>query len=283
MTACSGDAPLSASSAKKALKKEALFAKDSQVRQFEVGFQEVTETHLQRLAQLRAAGVIEYTTEKAIETRKEREWGGFWTGYYTRTREITHIFADVKLTPAGEKLVVEEPTTLRADVLKDLKANKDYEEIVPDYMSATDNAFGGEVVEVVEATEEMEDDDEVVVVMAEEVADSVEVADSAVVETPKPVVDNSNPNAMYESMLSRCSTESVYVLLGRFEVVKVKEVLCTEDMFKAGKGSCTVIFKFVDKTPFGYVYGAPDENYLMSNTASFIYYQDLGWTATLDD
>lgn len=282
LASCSGDGkPLTASSAKDALKKDAVFAKDSQVASFEVGFQEVSEDQLQNLAKLKAAGVIDYSAESVKETRYE-SYGSYWTGYYKRPYEVTHIFADVKLTPEGEKLVVENPTELRADQIKDFAANKDYEEKVPDYMSASDYSFSDspapepveeDPVEAVEEVVEVEVDSVV------EVEEAVEVAPEPKKPEPKKEKD---PNAAYQAMLDRVNTTTVKVLIGRFEIVKVKEVLCTEDMFKEGRGSCTVLYKFVDKTPFGFVFNAPQENYIQSAKVNLIHYQDLGWTLVSD-
>lgn len=284
LASCSGDGkPLSASSAKSALKKEAVFAKDSQVTSFEIGFQEVSEEYLQNLARLKAAGVIDYTAESVKETRYE-SYGSYWTGYYKRPYEVTHIFADVKLTPEGEKLVIENPTELREDQIKDFAANKDYEEKVPDYMSASDYSFS-DAPAPVEPEEEVVEVEEVVEEVVEDSVDSVEEA--VEVETPQPKKPEpkkeADPNAAYQAMLNRVNTTTVKVLVGRFEIVKVKEVLCTEDMFKDGRGSCTVLYKFVDKTPFGFVFNAPQENYIQSVKVNFIHYQDLGWTLVPDN
>lgn len=279
-SACSGEgSPLTASSAKSALKKEAIFAKDSQVRSFEIGFREVSESELDELAKLKAAGLVEFTVEQATETREYRDYS-FWSGYYTYTKTIEHTFADVKLTPAGQKLVVEKPTSVRADVLKDFKANEDYEEVIPDYMSATYTATATaedttqiEVAEVAEAVE-VEEVEADTCGAVEEIAEVIETPAEPAKAEPAKV----NPNAAYEALVARVNPETVNVLVGRFEIVKVKEVLCTEDMFKAGKGSCTVLIKFVDKTPFGFVLGAPEENYIRSTSVNFIHYQDMGWT-----
>lgn len=273
VAACSGDgSPLSESSAKSALKKEAIFAKDSQVASINIGFQEVNEATLANLALLKAAGVVDYSTEKVVETVTKRIWGGYWNGYYNTTKEVEHVFANVELTDAGKKLVVENPTKKRADIIKDFKSNENYEEILPDYMSAsglgTDAsaaAADAEVEVVEEQVAEVAAD--TVAAVAEEVA-AVEVDQAPV---------NENPNAAYEALLARVNTEAVSVLLGRFEIVNVKEVLCTEDMFKAGKGSCTVLYKFVNKTPFGYVFNAPKQDYIMSTKVNFVLYQDMGW------
>lgn len=263
---------MSASSAKSAIEKEAFFAKDCNVTSFEVGFQEVTEDYLQKLACLKAAGMITYTTETVNETRSET-YGNYWTGYHTRTYEVLHVFADVKLTPEGQKLVVENPTVLREDVKKDFAPNENYEEPVPGYMSATDNSFNSADTsqEDVEVAEEVIESEEI-----SEIGDTiVEVAEEVITPEPK---NKKDPNAAYNAMLERVDTSKVNVLVGRFKIVKVKEILCTEDMLKKGEGSCTLLFKFVDKTPFGYVFNTLQENYIQSVNVKFIHYQDLGWT-----
>ena len=47
-----------------------------------------------------------------------------------------------------------------------------------------------------------------------------------------------------------------------------------------GKGTCKYIYKFVDKTPFGYVFDAPSEGWLSQSSATLRHYQDLGWVVT---
>lgn len=281
LPSCSGDGkPLSASSAKSALKKEAIFAKDSQVKTFDIGFQEVSEESLNSLAQLKAAGVIDFTVETAKEISQSREYN-YWSGYYYVTQEVEHFFADVQLTEEGRKLVVEEPTTVRSDLKDDLLANKDYEEKIPDYMSAyyskPSEVSEPETVEPVVEEAIVEEDyaDSTAVVV-----EAVEVEEIPAPEEPKASTPSKkNPNEAYEALIARINTETVNVLLGRYELVKVKDILCTEDMFKAGKGSCIVFAKFVEKTPFGFVLGAPSEGYIHSTKVTFVHYQDSGWVA----
>lgn len=270
MTACSADTnPLSESSAKSALKKEAVFAKDSQVRDFAIGFKEVSDNELNQLAQLKAAGVVEYTAETVIEKRKVRQWNGYWAPPTVVIQETPHTFADIKLTPAGEKYVIAEPTLYRDDLKKDLNANNDYEENVPEYMHASHIAQTAPAAVNEPATEVVEETE------VEEIIEDVPMDDDGEAVEEAPAANNLN--AAYEKMCARVNIENVNVLLGRYEIVNVKEILCTEDMYKAGKGSCKVFFKFVDKTPFGFVLGAPLEGYIDSNKVSFVLYQDLGW------
>lgn len=89
-----------------------------------------------------------------------------------------------------------------------------------------------------------------------------------------------DPNAAYEAAMARVNREEHQVLLGRYKFIKVKEVLCSEEMAKNGVGKCRLLYTFEDKTPFGYVLGAPREGYVEDTEVSFVYYQDLGWTVS---
>lgn len=278
LSSCGDDSVLSSSSAKKALKKEAIFAEDFATVKFNTGYYEVSESQLTELQQLKAAGMITLTSETVIEKVQKRNYS-YWSGYTYYNVDKTHIFASVQLTEEGKKLEIAEPTTQRADVIKDFKDNKDYEEVVPDYMNnyettnptpATEQAAPVEEV----AEEEVVAADSTVAVVEEEVAE--------VVPDPQPV--KADPNAAYNAALAKVNTEEHNMLLGRYELKKVKEVLCTEDMAKNGTGKCMAIITFRDKTPFGYVYGAPKQDYLSAYNVSFIHYQDLGWTVkSFDD
>lgn len=267
LTACSSDhSPLSESSAKKALEREAMFAKDSQVGNFNTGFYEVSEGNLRNLARLAAAGMVTYTTESVIEKREEREWKGYWTGYVTKMVDVPHVFAEVALTDAGKKYVVDDPTVVRSDLRKVYKANKDYTEPQPDYMNADDDAFRKMATRPVSPA----DDTEVEEIVVEE------VEEAPVVEPVTVPADNTN--ARYNALMAKTSITGQQMLLGRYKIEEITQVMCPEDMFKAGRGSCVVLYKFVDKTPFGYVLGAPSEGQLQDKEISFVLYQDLGWT-----
>lgn len=273
-TSCCNDGSLTASGAKKAVEKEAIFQKNTLANEFKTGYYESSESNLDNLAQLQAAGMINYSADEVTEYVTKRQWVGGWYGSYQNvTREIKHWFVNVSLTEEGAKLVVEKPVMKRKDILKDLKSNKDYAEIIPDYMGvghkgpktvaapAVEEPVVEEAVEVVEADEE-------IVEMAEAVEEETAAAPS-------------NKNAAYEAALGRVNTEEVYVIMCQLKVVKCKEVLCTEDMKEAGKGQCTVIWKVTDKTPFGYVLSSlPGEGYLNTGSAEFVFYNDLGWTVS---
>lgn len=267
-TSCCNDGSLTASSAKKAIEKEAIFQKNTLADEFKTGYYESSESNLDKLAQLKAAGMINYSADEVTEYVTKRQWVGGWYGSYQNvTREIKHWFVNVSLTEAGAKLVVEKPVMKRKDILKDLKSNKDYAEIIPDYMGV---GHKGPKTVAAPAVEES-----VVENAEEEIVEAVESVEEAAEPAP------SNKNAAYEAALGRVHTEEVHVLMCQFKVVKCKEVLCTEDMKEAGKGQCTVIWKVTDKTPFGYVLSSlPGEGYLNTGSAEFVFYNDLGWTVS---
>ena len=273
------DSVLSKSSARKAIKKEAMFADDYAVGKFNIGYYEVTDADLVKLNQLKAAGMITFTTEKIVEKATRSNYN-YWSGITYYTVDIEHTFANVQLTEDGSKLVVDNPTTLRKDLVNDFKANENYEEVMPDYMNAT----GGVVEEVTEVVETpVVEDIDAVEVIEEDFDDDDTVAVVAQPAPKKAAPAADNKNAAYEAACGKVNITEVYVLLGRYSLEKVKEILCTEDMAKNGVGTCTAIITFKDKTPFGYVFAAPKEGYLESVEVSFIHYEDLGWTVSKFD
>lgn len=139
VSSCGDDAVLGKSAAKKAIKKEAVFAKDFATASFDTGYYEVDEDYILKLAQLQAAGVITYKIDNVVEKVQKRNYN-YWSGYSYYTVDNEHMFATVEFTDEGRKLVVEKPTRTREDIAKDFKTNEDFEEAMPDYMnSTTDN------------------------------------------------------------------------------------------------------------------------------------------------
>lgn len=260
LASCSNNGPLTASSAKSALKKEAFLGKDYVAKEFKTGIYEADESELQNLAKLQAAGMISFTVDKVIEYVSRRQYSGFFS-YTHVTIENSHYFVGVSLTEAGKKFVVEKPEKQREDILEDMRINNNLDSVVPEYMYATYAVDGN--VEVVEQ-EDMDfvDDSESVDTVASQPAEQQAPADR---------------NAAYKAARNRENVKIVYVRMGRNELVKVKEVRCTEDMYKAGQGTARFLTKFVDKTPFGYVFDCPAEGYVSSHKATFTLYQDMGW------
>lgn len=275
VSSCGDDAVLGKSAAKKAIKKEAVFAKDFATASFDTGYYEVDEDYILKLAQLQAAGVITYKIDNVVEKVQKRNYN-YWSGYSYYTVDNEHMFATVEFTDEGRKLVVEKPTRTREDIAKDFKTNEDFEEAMPEYMNApADNAEPApEAVAVEEeATVETAASDSAV-------AEADSVATEVVEEVVEEVAAPANPNAAYEAAVARVNREEHQVLLGRYKFIKVKEVLCSEEMAKNGVGKCRLLYTFEDKTPFGYVLGAPRQGYVEDTEVSFVYYQDLGWTVS---
>lgn len=275
VSSCGDDAVLGKSAARKAIKKEAVFAKDFATASFDTGYYEVDEDYILKLAQLQAAGVITYKIDNVVEKVQKRNYN-YWSGYSYYTVDNEHMFATVEFTEEGRKLVVEKPTRTREDIAKDFKDNEDFEEAMPEYMNApADNAEPApEAVAVEEeATVETAAPDSAV-------AEADSVATEVVEEVVEEVAAPANPNAAYEAAVARVNREEHQVLLGRYKFIKVKEVLCSEEMAKNGVGKCRLLYTFEDKTPFGYVLGAPRQGYVEDTEVSFVYYQDLGWTVS---
>lgn len=261
-TSCSGDGPLSASSAKSALKDTEMFAKNTYVTAFKTGYYEVSESAIDDLNKLTDAGMITYTADRVIEYRSYRR-GNSWYGYYTETVEEPHTFVQVALTEAGQKHEIEKPDWAPDYLEKYVKAMKDYEEVLPEFMGAYDDAAVAEEVVVVE----------------EAYYDEPEETDADGDSAAKP--ENKNKN--WEDAKAKVSTDTHYMLMGQIKLEKVLLVSCTEEMFKNGEGSCSFIYTVKDKTPFGFVYGHLREGAYEFGNASFKYYNDLGWVVSKID
>lgn len=208
----------------------------------------------------------------------------YYGGYYTYIdSEIPHVFVNVSLTEEGQKFVVENPTIMREDYAKVVKHNEDYKEELPDYMNATDNTYD-------ELSADSGKDKEVVEAVAEEVysdSDTLAIVEEVVeeVENPKPTKEvKEDKNAKYNSLRARVKSETVNVLLGRFKVIKIMDVCCSEDMFKQGVATCNVVYTFADPTPFGYVLSEFKPDYYLFKNCQFRLYKDTGWVVEkIDD
>ena len=138
---------------KESAEKEAFFAKDYATHNFNTGFYEVDETDLNRLAKLQAAGMVTFTTQNVVEKQQKSRYE-YYRGYVYYTIDVEHTFASVKLTEAGAKLIVAEPTTMRKDIADDMKDNKDYTATMPDYMNAVYTATSSPSSPATETEEE---------------------------------------------------------------------------------------------------------------------------------
>ena len=270
LTSCDSDT-LNPRLAKNALQKEAMFADSSCVKSFTTGFYEVNPAQLRQLQQLQKAGMVELKLTSVVEKKKVSNYS-YWSGYTTASQDVEHTFATVSLTDAATRYVVNHVVTRREDQEKDLKLREGVAgDPVPDYvLSDNDLAIESDVEEMVVETAAAEEE---VIASADTVAQS-DVPVAASVDKKDAAV----PANDYEAMLAKVDTKTHDMLLGKFELVKVKEVFCPENMKENGVGSCAYIYRFVDKTPFGHVFKAPESGKLMTGKATFSRYIDMGWT-----
>lgn len=263
VTSCGSDT-LNPRQAKSALEKEAMFSDSSCVKSFNTGFYEVNPTQLTQLKQLRDAGMIDLTTSTVVEKKKVSSYS-YWSGYTSAMQDVEHTFANVSLTDAAKKYAVSHVARYRDDIEKDLKLREGITPApTPDYiLSNNDLNTGADIEEIVTETAEAE----------EEVA----AADTIAADVEQPAVKEPATVSSYDAALSKVSIETHEMLLGKFELVKVTEVFCPENMKENGVGSCSYIYRFVDKTPFGHVFDAPEEGTLNQGKATFRRYVDMGW------
>ncbi len=268
-TSCD-DSRLTARQAKKALSKHHKFRAGSATKEFPTGYYEVNLADLNSLAQLKAAEMVAFKVDTVLEVKKHSHYSWFGPTTYSYS-ETEHYFAAVSFTEKGQKYVVKDVPTMREDEEDDLKLLEEEPiEVLPSYMSAT--------YQVLNDNPATEGDDEVAV-------DSVVVVQEPAV-TPEEVAAEKKPAAedpmakdTYKAAVCRRNVQNHHVMIGENSVLKVKEVYCPEDFQKVGKGLCVAICEFDDKTPFGWVLGAPKEGERFKVEAEFVYYEDLGWVA----
>lgn len=263
VTSCGSDT-LNPRQAKSALEKEAMFSDSSCVKSFNTGFYEVNPTQLNQLKQLRDAGMIDLTISSVMEKKKVSAYS-YWSGYTPELQNVEHTFANVTLTDAARKYEVSHVVRFRDDIEKDLKLREGIiSEPTPDYiLSNNDLNTGADIEEIVAETAAAEEN-------VAEATDSVSEASQPAAKAQATVSD-------YENALSKVSTETHEMLLGKYELVKVTEVFCPENMKENGLGSCAYIYRFVDKTPFGHVFDTPETGKLSQGHATFRNYVDMGW------
>ncbi len=259
LTSCDSDT-LSARLAKKALCKEAAFRDSSQCVTLSTGYYEVDEAEITQLKQLQNAKMVTCKIETVIEKKRQSRYN-WYSGYTYYYEDVEHKFAEVALTKEGLKYKVYQPVTMREDLEELLKANEKTEEEMPDYMTVKEST----TTQSESAAPE-----------AEVPADSAAVTEEEIVETP-PAETPSEEKSAYDKALEKVNREHHDMLAGRLEVAKVIEVYCPEEMEKNGKGTCKFAYEFVDKTPFGYVLGAPEQHKRRIGKATLTHYEDKGW------
>lgn len=269
LTSCDSDT-LSARLAKKALNKEAALRDSSQCVSFTTGYYEVDDAEITRLKQLQNAKMVTCKVETVIE-KKRRSRYNWYSGYTYYYEDVEHKFAEVALTEEGLKYKVYRRVVMREDLEDLLKIYDETGEEVPGYMTVNDAPAAQEAAPAAPVEEEA-------------VADSATVAEEEPVEEVAPAEEPAEEKSPYEKALDKVNRETHDMLAGRIKIEKVIEVYCPEEMKKNGKGACRFVYEFVDKTPFGFVLGAPEQNKRKIGKATLVHYQDKGWLVDqLDD
>ena len=279
---------LTASGAEDAIKKDIFWENPIETNDFKIGYFEIDTDNLLKYQQLKAAGMITFSIEKVIEKRQRSSYN-WWTGttYYTVNKN--HYFIDVQLTEEGKKYVIDEeknPKKGREDIIEDLNLDDpklQEEEVVPDYMTNYE-AVKIDNEEVAEGATEPEPEP---LVTDASTDSAIEVTDStsAPAEQPKQEKKAEKKKSDYEKALDKVNEIYVTVKLGKIEIVKCKEVYCPEEYVKLGKAECSVVYEFTEKTPFGYVLGAPRDGVRFQSPEKihFTRYEDLGWVVVEND
>ena len=262
LTSCD-ETILTASLAKDAVKKDAYWETPYVTKTFNTGYYEISLDELVKFQQLQTAGVIDLVVEKAIEKREN-----YWRG----TEYIDHYFVDVKLTSKGSKYILdEEIKTGRKDLLDELDDNNETEDM-PSYMTEFENVDIKILLpDPTEKRNETAENREVYSTTNNTATDNYHSSSSNNSSTGTKV------ETAYEKARKKVYYNKVTVITGEMELVKAKEVYCPEEYQKHGKGECKIIIEFTDKTPFGYILGAPIEGHKTIENVNFKRYEDLGW------
>lgn len=268
LTSCDNSV-LTASLAVDAIEKDVFWDDTRQTSDFVVGYYEIDKENIESFQQLQAAGVITLKVEKAVEKKVYNGW------YSTKTEFIDHYFAEVALTEQGKKYVYEgKKLTGRIDQIEDMKLDEDEdaEEEKPDYMT---NLPKLEIATLQPVPERPADDNSASANNSSSDTDS----DAADADVQTPDAPKAEPTA-YMKALDKVTKEEIKVVIGKFEIVKAKEVYCPQQYVEVGKGECIAIIEFTDKTPFGFVLGAPKNGERFSQAYELKRYEDLGWIVT---
>lgn len=265
LTSCDSDT-LSSRLAKNGINKELAFRDSSQCVEFNTGYYEVDDKGATQLKQLANAKMITYKIETIIEKKKRSNYS-WYSGYTYYYEDVEHKFATVSLTKEGRKYKVYRPVTMREEYEDLLKIYEEAEEETPDYM----------IVKAETETQPQAVADTAGIGDAS--ADAIEEEPDGPVETNEGTADEGGKSD-YEKALEKVNVEEHSMLAGRFELIKVINIYCPEEMQKNGKGQCEFIYEFTDKTPFGFVLGAPTQHKRCIGNASLIHLEDNGWIVT---
>ena len=244
-----GSESLSASTAKKVLKKEATRLNETEkALGVRIGYFECNDNDDRyQLRQLAANELITYKCEKIKKVIE-----GYW-----RNDTIDTYFVTTALTEKGQKLVAEEKEIEPTEDEKDVKNDEDFDwsqfpEASVDYQ---------EFPEVEKPVEE---------VIADEPEDGV--YDDYDYDSDEP---QKEPSA-YDKAKAKESFEYVQLKAFAINIVKARNIEKTGDFTAV----CEFVMEYEDVTPVGRILGkVHDGERFLLNDIHFKYYQDKGWIA----
>jgi hypothetical protein len=249
-----GSESLSASTAKKVLKKEITRLNETEkAMAVQVGYFECNDNDVRyQLRQLAANELITYKCEKVEKVIK-----GYW-----RNDTIETYFVTTALTEKGQKLVAEEkevePTEDETEVKNDEEFDwSQFPEASVDYQ---------EFPEIKKPVEEE--------VLADEPEDGV--YDDYDYDSDEP---QEEPSA-YDKAKAKESYEYVHLTAYAINIVKARNIEKTGDF----TAECEFVLEYEDVTPVGRILGKvhDGERFLISHI-HFKYYEDKGWTVKVED
>lgn len=274
---------LTAGLAEDAVEKDVFWDDPKVTKDISIGYFEINKDDLLPYQQMKAAGLITFTIDKVVEKKTHYNYD-YWYGRSSYTTNENHYFINVQLTEEGKKYVVETEDGKirkgRKDRIKDMRLEDkelQEEEALPEYMTKYEAVkLGEEELAAAPTTNN-----------ADVAAGDTTAVDSAVVEDiaaeeMQPDKPKSSQSA-YEAALAKVNVESVTVVIGEYKIVKCKKVYCPEEWVKLGKGTCDMVFEFKNKTPFGYILGAPKEKSRHVISYTLTRYEDLGWVVNEED
>lgn len=249
MLASCGSDSMSKGNAEGALEDQlVMFQDSSQVVGLNTGYYELDDADERfQLKKLAAAGMIDYKVELIVETRT-----GWYAGQYD------HYFVTVNLTEEGKKYIVSKPVTEIIDkdmVVKESDESYPEDNVAPgDDLSNTGSAAQTNVTSETPAEED--------------------VMDPETYPTATATADMSE----YEAAQAKQHVERHMFLSHMNKIVKIQKIFCPEEMMKNGQASCEYIYEYSDVTPFGRILNDVKEGTRMKESATFVHYEDLGWT-----
>ncbi len=236
-----------------------------QVKSLKTGYYELNdEAARYKLRKLAAAGMITYSAQNIIETKKSY-WGD---------RKYDHVFVEVALTEEGQKYVVsaEEYEKRKAEVEEFYKKLQN-EEVIDKNAFPEAQVAEEENVPVLDETLKKapaQEEEEAAPAVEEEAVG--EIAETA----PKKESQAAASKSAYEKACDKVHSEEVWVETVQWELSDVENIKCTQEMLEQGVAKATAVFECVKSTPFGRILEGDYEGETERNKIDFELYAD-GW------